>query len=644
MSTRREIEDARVIAGFMREALFQEAELRINASIVAYIVDIEEDSRRSRSEERHFVIRLKNDETKLNHNQHMFSVQFSNFVVTFEAEATITATDEIRILFPKKVLVSNLREEDRVSAQYIGSEPSPVIIVVRGLHSEGRFTLSNLSRAGFGGILSISKILDLECGATLRGVLTIPDGRIVLFGHILHFKLEKSSAGHNSYYVNLGKMPTESKENKIYVKRKETRYRSSRTIIVRSPINPHQDIPILLDNVSVSGFRGICASPIAHRLLIPGSSIILDRTTLVASVIETADSCVNAEWISGNEKDRLTWLRLITEELCDTAFTSTPAAEEVLSVFCQSGSLGSEFLKAHQTSRKNIIRGLETEGNTSEYVHRWIDKNSKVGVSGHISALRFGDSAWMLGDVVGGNDRLQKMSSEFIPKFITSFKECCLVLSPCPMILAIYVEGHPYWQQFEAYLATLNQPISEKAIMSYTKTLSTANISPEADIVATEIKASDYMAISLVADQLQHNSMRIFAEALGFSIGGFAAPRLEAAVSASNKEFWRKYFKFEQGSCQFLVVFTFFPIGSNPNRIVDSAWCFLLAGEEKLNDRLWQDISNEIKLTGIRLGVSIPSIRRIMPVDQRMMLPSEEVLLSCHLFHPSALNFFGKLG
>jgi hypothetical protein len=216
-----------------------------------------------------------------------------------------------------------------------------------------------------------------------------------------------------------------------------------------------------------------------------------------------------------------------------------------------------------------------------------------------------------------------------------------LSLPRCPKLLLIWTKGHPYWHNFEKYLYEKeHETLIYSYQMEYTRlSEATVKLMPDSNILIEKIHSDDYDLIDAMHKLLQNEGTRNAAAAFDFSIDTFGSQALEQMVRSNKECFWREYLHLTTENACFLVILTKYPLGANPNRVVDSAWTFQSSGST-LSQAEWKYVCASIKEYGLKNGVSIPSVRRVYCENRNQSFYSNCEQMNLHIMHPRLLRFF----
>lgn len=639
-NSNRLITNQKVIAGLIREALLVRCTLHVDGA-VGFIVGIEELDRRDGLEQRRFNVALQSDYVPAQGHNSQIVLSFARFQVEFLAQTLKSSSDCITFLAPTAANVSNRRTARRFNAKYIPYGPHPALLSCEAHQYEVSLDLVDLSANGYRAILSSRRSVSPKVGMKIEGQISTAVGPVDLGSEIVSVSEKKESGLMSEVHVGCfrpqspesGKKGSNDEDRRV-----SPRFSSNIQMNFVSPVNPARPASMTLENVSVGGFSAkIPASDFRDLLFVGATLSVVDRS-LTATVVAADSTHIHCQWVSGREDDRSFLLKQISPFLADGATLSTTDAADLLNIFCESGALGGDFLAAHAQYQEAIKTEIETESSDLPYVIRWIHQSNEGAISGHISAIKAADNMWIIGDVVGGVDTTRKVGREFLAKFLRNFRLHSEKITPTPRIFVSYVEGHPYWTDYEAFLTKFTEPLCFRACMSYTRTTAPDVGTPDNSVTMNAVEPHEFGRIDAICNEVTKSGVHQFLRALDFSIDQFGSPRLQKQILDARHFFWRRYYEVRCGPLRYLTVLTQFPIGTTPNRLIDSAWCFRIGSDTDSCGKSWAKIVSAIRSEGLKHGVSVPSIRR-MHVSS-YSYETEVAKLDCRLIHPSGLLFF----
>lgn len=632
MTANRKIDNSRVIAGLLREALFMSVDVHISGLPGFKIVEILENSRRSRSEKR--LIKISKKKVELQ-NPLDVTIHFSQFVVEFKSELA----SESLIHFPEEINIINRRKEARKGLKDRAVGKSQILVEFGNDHYEATFELDDFSNQGLGGTLIVPDAFKFGIGARVTGAIKSSGGYTKLVGVVKTMQTDQKIGDQNIFQIGILRQLIEH-ESSESDRRNEVRIDVTgkfHQLEFVSMLNPSQPILATIENVSIAGFSARLENSTAKDFAIDGLLLRLRNSTMVASVIKSIDNSIHCTWIHGEEPDRLNWLKSISKNYSEDLALTIPDAFEILKVFCESGSLGPKFLKSNRNYAQELTDGLEYELPEYPFIHRWINTTEDGQVRGHTSVVKVSDNSWMISDVIGSSESDSKLHPTFLARFSYSFRLFCEQSSPCPQIFMIWVENHKFWEGLAARISPNIEELGSHCKMGYTRFSDPTIDIHRTNISVEKINPSNHEMIRKIRDIASPLGLVGMLDGIDFCVGNFGSPRLRNSIASTDNLFSRNYYCARVESKIFLIVLTSYPLGTNPNRLVDSAWVFDF-NSGPISDVAWAELQIATRSIGLAEGFSIPSIRRLS--NNGVKYDTEEVSLDCFLVHPIALDFF----
>jgi hypothetical protein len=404
-------------------------------------------------------------------------------------------------------------------------------------------------------------------------------------------------------------------------------------------MNGKKSFNINIKNVSVSGFLAeirdkniqdyVLASKIAYRT----------NTSMRAELISFEETNFRFQWIKGNEKDRVAWLREISSFSGDEVDANNFNEDEILSLFCQSESFSLDFMKKQKDLPIHIKEGIEQSASDSAWTFKLTNKDSQSRKNkAFVNAIKCGNNSWTLVDLV--SDRYQnKMSEDFFPNFAIAMMELSLTLQPCPRHFVAWVADHPYYILFEKFLSDHAHLCIQKSKMYYTR-ITTEILLKESEVNTLRINSDDFTKIEDQRECLRKNNLLHFVDMMDFSINDFESHYLESQVQADEQIFKREYWNLEFENISYLSILTYLPEGINPGRFIDSIYLFSLTDDTHISLNTWKKIKNAVIYLAASRGFSTHAIRRISNNDKKW--EDEVAVLNTFALHPKAWSFFKK--
>jgi hypothetical protein len=647
------ITESRQILGLIREILFVRTVAQVvvgDESRACVVHDIEETSPRDRSGERYLILKTENETIPISLEEGTpVSVEFGfgRFKARFSAKVVRQiGVDIIRTGIPKEVEISDFRQSVRANLSKEVKFTVPVLITQGIDQIESTFYLDNISKSGLGGELVLPDTKSLERDAVVQGIFRTGESSFPVRATVVRvFESETDLAlAGRRYRVGLKFSVPAYNGLGSSKKSRAKRAHVDEHIVVTSLLDPSTSLKLGIVEASASGFKARIRGEAGSVAFPLGSPFSIREAHLFARLIRVEDESLYFEIIGGSEPNRLKWLNALSPYLHINATSEIRSAREVLNIFCEAGALSGKFLNSHSSYSSEILSGFERSA--SEYVNafRWICKSPVSGKPiGHISAVKYGDCSWLMGDIAGSPDQSDKLPSDFIAAFFETFKHFSLLSRPVPKHLIMWVVGHPYWKRFEEYLASNGRKnLIANALTAYTRLEDMSMNEQGTKVTATEIIATEFKKINFIQSQLKAAGLELFSRTLDFSEEGFGSNQLGAAFSEAGHFFYRRYFSIVTERSSWLLILSNFPMGLSFNRVPESAWLFPVASEKAWSVD-WLHIKRSIHELALLNGIKLPSIRRFVAEGEvPELLVGESVTLRCVLCHPEVWDFYGE--
>ncbi len=656
---KKQLDDPRVIAGLFKEAMFYSRPLQVEGdgfSEGALITDFHETSGRAKDSSRTLFLTFTADETDSDRKGAKCDVKLQCHFIHFSGSCQVTLhrceDGQYRAEMPDTLEVFNRRVQKRTTPSSTETIFLPLVIQHAGFHSEGLFTLENTSQTGFGGVLKVMSKLPIGIGAQVHGKWVTPKGSLSISGRIVRIELlDKGKANTESQYrigiqqelsIPISIVMAANDRPNYTDRRFSKRVNPELNIQVRSPMNPSHSIEMKVHDASVSGFSARLLDIADSQLLPVSIGVVFQDKSLIAELVGISDSLFRFQFTHGSNADRLFWLKKLANFQNSGTFTSSAVGSELMELFCESGASAAGFLRMQSPFAKAFDDGLASKINEGEWMHRWIERNESGEVRGHMSAIQIADNLWHMGDLAGMIPSERKLTAEFFPKFISSFKEFCLSSSPCPKILLGYNIGHPIWSEFDKYLR--QQANDDETIIIQTK-YHRFNAENESTAVVpnqwtlTPIGAIEHALISNILNRSEFKEISSLLENFDFSIDTFASPRLSKSIYSSGHVLRRQYSIIEGKTAKYIFVIQSFPLGSSQNRTTDVGW-LIPTGLHYLNASDRSSLENLIKAHVRAQGFTSPGYVQILCENEK----DESIAtknMTWAIYHPKHLSFFG---
>jgi hypothetical protein len=671
-SSKRVLEDPKIILGFFREALFQSRRVEVigisseaseaSEAIEFLITDIPHGDQRDPGPETMLVLTPCTNEPEASGTTFQFKCRFPQFLALWEGTLSRRSDGQFEGAIPPSLTLLNSRRHERLKPL---SDPSFATVTVQGggMHSLGKFQLEDVSRYGAGGVLQCPKELPLLRDSPIHGRLSLPSGSLSIRGSVVQVQLigpTLSTPPDFLYRVGIRLDSAEAgvvdappvEETKI--QKNPERRRSSRIpadfdLNLVSPLHSGHLISFQVTDAGASGFRGMLREAVDAKLLPAGCSVSVGEGALQALLVSIDGRELRFQITGGGPEDRLAWLKRLTPYLHPQVSGKSAFGAEIMDLFCESGALAVGYLKNTRTVAEAFEAALGGGGLADEpWIHRWIERTDSGEIRGHISAVRVADNLWHLGDIAGMIEENRKVSRKFIPAFFSSFLEYCLHTRPCPRILIGWKAGHPYWRAFENFIEQ-HHGASRSAVvhtqyfrLPYSKV---REASSSRRNHYREIRAFDFESILEIQRELEKLTiapeLRQIVQALDFDIDRFGSPSLSRILQPAGRSLDRRYFLLEEKAVRALVIFHAFPNGSSPQDTLNVPWLIPLpvSGAFSSNPQEIQALVEASQDLGIQAGYSFPGILVVEP-RTGVETAGAAKQMRWTLGHPGILKFF----
>jgi hypothetical protein len=645
---REEISELRLILGLLRELLFVSASIQLfigEAQHEVSLQNIVEPDTRTLDAARLLQFQL-HDGKMLNSDYKgpaKIRIGFGRFVAIGQIEITGLENGLWNTTLPALLEIKNARGSSRNQLDLELKKPFPLVVVSSGRMDECILTLDEISGTGCGGILEAPEGAQIAAGSTAYGTLNSGAGSVEISCVIARIQAIHRLQGRSTdrfYRVGLKQLGAASPHTDRWYEAGPT---GGESITLVPLLKSAKKFKIGLSGATMQRFKGH-VDPGRKDLSFPlGSQFNIESSSLIATLTHFDEN----EWIfsltAGDQGDRIEWAKRLTPYFHANASTFSQESREILNIFCESGALSKDFLKTHRAFEKEMLQGVDEDAENSNAIYRWISKNQGGTPNGHISALRLGDNCWVLGDIAGSQDSNDKIPKDFIASFFTSFRDLTQTLTPSPNHMIMWVSGHPYWRKIEEHLKLDGQRhLLADAPMAYTRmeAITGLTITPEASL--EEISPGDFARIDDIRAMLSSNALKSIAESLDFAQNAFGSPLLSSQLLHEERRFFRKYYVCKAEHSSWLVILSHYPIGLSFNRVPESAWTFPLSLDLGWESD-WPSVTRTIQFNAVKLGIKLPSVRRMLRPDQpTALLPKEVALLRCIICRPEVWDIYGS--
>lgn len=642
------LDDSRIVAGFLKEAMFYSRLLQIEGHRFkgeAHITDFHESSSRAKDLKRFLYLTFssKSPDEVENIIFH-FRCPFPHCIGSWKGNLERTQDGQFKTQIPAEINISNQRNEPRIALFGGQNITIPVLVCANNIHTDALLTIEDFSSKGIGGKLKVPFAVPISSETRIFGYWGTSSGSLRIAGSLVQAQLTqpgRSEASDSIFQVGILQQLTENNKlhNSSTERRKFKRDFSDFPLQVFSPLNPTHPIDLAIINASATGFAAIPVDPASKDLLPIGCGVSFEKSTLIAELMGFTQDNLRFQIIGGTAEDRLKWLKNLTAAQHVNTFNKSATGVELIDLFCESGAAAAAFLKAQSAFSTQFTTGLASNFSERNWIHRWIERTTNGKIRGHICAIRLADSLWYIGDLAGMILKERKLSKTFIPRFFESFKEYCLASSPCPKIITTWTKGHPYWKDFEKYLVKKSKDTN--VIFAWTNYFRFPKQPSEkrdnTNFEFTEILASQHSEIQRILKNSDENCTLL--TSLDLTEMNFASPILTKALHESNHLLRRKYVRINFDNHEFILVLQSYPLGSSQNRTPDVPWLVPLkrtALSEPDRISLYLSIQN----WSLKHGYHGPGILEVFSEKTSLAKPvgAKEMLWS--IYHPELLSYF----
>jgi hypothetical protein len=365
-------------------------------------------------------------------------------------------------------------------------------------------------------------------------------------------------------------------------------------------------------------------------------------STLCAQLVSFDGSEFRFQWVEGENKDRLKWIKEISKHYGPGIDPVNLKQDDVLSLFCQSGALSDHYIKEQRALSKSTLKSIARSGHDESWMFRWTNRNDEGKARGYIGAMKSGDNSWSIVDIVSDRHD-EKVDPDFLPQFFVAFMEFSLHLTPCPRHFLAWVQGHKFFEGFKTYLGEQGKSqLLASCRMHYTRL--SKQIQPASKNLFEEerLTASEFGRMASIRSALAEAGLLEFAEVMDFTINNFGSPMLMAEYRRGQYPFNREFWTLSSGEeLKYLCILTLVPEGQNPGRWVDSIYLYDL-GKEPLSHEHWKALKAQVIKLASRQGFSTHAIRRLEARSSGSSYLDEVALLEASVLHPSAWLYFKK--
>jgi hypothetical protein len=629
-----------IIKGILKEALFLDLEIQVTAGGQVFhgrIVELGD------KESEALLLHLDMEDALPNEvtGDVRFSIFFKNFKTNATAGVGFYRPPFLMLGQPDVMLISNERQEVRIYLEDESSSWTRVYLENDEGSVLAQFRPTNLSRNGIGGELVFPSGYVLTPGTRVKGSHWYNQQWIQITGAVRTTRQLTTMHDQTTFCI-IG-IESESTNGPVAThKTRASRVISDMELEFQFVLNQNKTYRFKITNASVSGFLAELKDVDAQSYVLASKLVRRADSTLCAQLVSYDEGGFRFQWVEGENKDRLKWIKEISKFYGTGIDPVNLRHDDVLSLFCQSGALSDNFIKEQRTLSKQTLKSMARSGNDESWMFRWTNRSAEGKARGYVSSMKSGDNSWSLVDAVSDRHD-EKIDPEFLPQFFVAFMEFSLHLTPCPRHFQAWVQGHKFFDGFERYLEGEGKAfVLGKCRMHYTRLSNQVHRAAGMLFEERRVRSVDFSLIYEIRNQLAQANLLEFAEVMDFNINSFSSPSLAGEFRKAhlpfNRESWAFY---RDGKIVCLCVLTLVPEGLNPGRWVDSIYLFDL-GVAPLDADSWTSLKAQVLALAGRNGYSTHAIRRLEARDVGLSYPNEVALLMSTVLHPAAWAYFKK--
>lgn len=622
-----------VIQGIIKEAFFNETQFQFQTELSSHqlvISDLLEGKIRDRSSNKRICFHSKSDATFNLGSNYTFQARFHRYTI----KGTICFEGEqngiLLFTFPDELILENLRKSERSAVRSSEAKAVPVFLRSHSLHCEGSFTLEDTSHQGFGGKILVPSQFPIEIGSQISGQLGFNEEIGKLNGEIVSASLaNESQSGFDCYRIGIGQT-LKPKERVSADRRSQARHSANLQMTLESLLHPGQTLVLDVDDISVNGFSGVPSAGSVISSVPVGASFKLAGEKTKVRLIHFSKERLHFQIFRRTDVEGIAWIKKMTPFVHPGARCTTKDAKELYRIFLQAGAVSQQYLKRHMIHNDLLVDKDENSISESSCFHRWFIGGTESLADSYISAMRFGNSCWVLGDIAKANGTETDAGSS-VKKFFNSFSEFALSDSSIGTLMIFWLKGHPMWREWYGRLQSeLKQFVCSEVKMQYFR-ITSVKTSQSNDIECSIIEKENYQKRTEILNSLSQNVKSVLTYAFDFDEPGVGSFSLKQASNS----FDRSYLIVETKNYKYLAIVNRVQFGISINRFTESLFLFPLEIKSPLSG-LEQETTSIAQNLAADLGVVFPSVRVVY--DQNLDLGETE--MTCLLLYPRAFLSF----
>jgi hypothetical protein len=595
-----------VIQGLFKEAYFHETpivfegihrEIKIKLKIAEFIESKIRDLSKNKKLCFYFYESSEHQKQDFFELQQSYAFSFYFHRSRIQGEMTCVQVDPtlglIYFTFPERLQIKNLRKEDRTAVVPEVSQPVSVILRTQSIHAEGSFELLDTSSHGWGGTLKVPHGFPIEVGTGILGHLGVSQKIGEIRGKITAVYLSDSLNKNDRldvYRIGVESIvlidqnggPSKESRNE---RRQQSRYPTQMQLTLESLLHPEQTLYLEVNNISVNGFSGSRLAGSVTSGVPLGSVFRLENQKSTVQLIAISKDRLHFKFLKRTQVEGLDWIKKMTPLINPFARSKTQDTKELYRIFLQAGAVSHQYLKRHQIHHNILVSSEHHLKNESAYLHRWFIGSGSTQADGYISAMRVGNSSWVMGDIAKTQDSALSMKHS-IQQFFMSFSEYAQSEPSIGTMMIFWVKQHPLWMDwYQRLMSRYSDLIVADVRMFYYRVPALAfdqKTSPLFEM--SEIKKNDYSIRSHILNQVGDGIKKVLCESFDFTDSGTGS----FVYSESVASFERRYFYLQSSAATYLAIVNRIEMGVSINRFMESLFLFPLKGSQlHSNQLLW---------------------------------------------------------
>tara|TARA_B100001971_G_scaffold215195_1_gene260207 strand:- start:32791 stop:34704 length:1914 start_codon:yes stop_codon:yes gene_type:complete len=621
----KEIKESKLIVGILKEAFFLNCNFVINLhneKAELELLDIFEPKQRSDAFENKLIFKTASKiDNKVSDLNISFNVEDS--IISFDSEIEKIDNNEITLKFPSTIKLKNGREQKRLKVEDLNY--SYVLIKSQQTYYQSLLKVRDISEFGIGAYLKCGSNITPSIGDSIHGKFHFKNELIEVSHKITQINYISS----NNYSIGL-KSINGLKKDKPY-KRSTSRFKFDSKIDLLPLINEDYSFTLEIKDISVTGFKAKNKIRNDERPYFSVGSIYRSNSFNVSfELIYLNKDYLGFKLLKPDSESALKWLKFFSKEINEDISTKNYMNSSILQMFCSSGALSADYINNHKHKSEHFKNYFTKENDTSFWLYRWVSFDDEHNPNGHIATLKLASNLWILGDIVGSQDKENKMPKDLRENFMSLFSDWSLSINNVPKHLVMWIDNHPYWKDYENYISNNKEYILEETALHYSRVNKQESYREQYRGEIREIKNSNFALINNILKESKKCGFYELLNSFDFNTTNFASSYLKEEFKRNKLRLLKKFFHYSNDKYECVVMYSKFPEGSSLNRVGDSIWIFELNSSSK---EQWEDAKNQIEKKAFLLGIDPPSIRRVAAPGSSLK-ENEIVTLKSYILHP----------